>query len=151
MDFGNAPKLAAVIGPPPVSRSDVTAHAGSVAVDLPPEKTVQSASAGAAVNVEVRADARDAQSRADGERRARDNAQNNREAARTTDETVERKLIIDPQTRAIVLQKKDPHTGETISQLPDETLLKLRAYSRELSERAREASETQQHQIERTA
>ena len=32
MDFGNAPKLAAVIGPPPVSRADVTAHAGSVAV-----------------------------------------------------------------------------------------------------------------------
>lgn len=151
MDFGNAPKLAAVIGPPPVSRSDVTAHAGSVAVDLPPEKTVQSASAGSAVNVEVRAESRDAQSRADGERRARDNAQNNREAARATDKTVERKLVIDPQTRAIVLQKKDPQTGETISQLPDETLLKLRAYSRELSERAREASEPQHHQVERTA
>ncbi|WP_377838774.1 hypothetical protein [Bosea sp. UC22_33] len=150
MDFGNAPKLAAVIGPPPVSRADVTAHAGSVAVDLPPEKTVQSASAGSAVNVEVRAETRDAQSRADGERRAQANAQNNREAARTTDETVERKLVIDPQTRAIVLQKKDLQTGETISQLPDETLLKLRAYSRELSQRARETEE-QQHQIERTA
>lgn len=150
MDFGNAPRLAAVTGAPPVTRSDVTAQAGGVAVDLPPEKTVQSASAGAAVNVEVRAEARDAQSRADGERRARANAQNNREAARATDETVERKLIIDPQTRAIVLQKKDLQTGETISQLPDETLLKLRAYSRELSERAREA-EDPHHQIERTA
>ena len=150
MEFGNAPRLAAVIGPPPVSRADVTAQAGSVAVDLPPEKTVQSASAGSAVNVEVRAETRDAQSRADGERRARTNAQNNREAVRTTDETIERKLIIDPQTRAIVLQKKDPQTGETISQLPDETLLKLRAYSRELSERAREAEEPS-HQIERTA
>lgn len=150
MDFGNAPRLAAVIGAPPVARADVTAQAGSVAVDLPPEKTVQSASAGSAVNVEVRAETRDAQSRADGERRARTNAQNNREAARTTDDTVERKLIIDPQTRAVVLQKKDPHTGETISQLPDETMLKLRAYSRELSERAREANEPH-HQIERTA
>jgi uncharacterized FlaG/YvyC family protein len=150
MDFGNPPRLTAVIGPPPVSRADVTAQAGSVAVELPPEKTVQSASAGAAVNVEVRAETRDAQSRADGERRARDNAQNSREAARAADETVERKLIIDPRTRAIVLQKKDPDTGETISQLPDETLLKLRAYSRELSDRAREASEPQ-HQVERTA
>ena len=150
MDFGNAPRLAAATAAPPVTRSDVTAHAGSVAVDLPPEKTVQSASAGSAVNVEVRAESRDAQSRADGERRARANAQNNREAVRTTDETIERKLIIDPQTRAIVLQKKDPHTGETISQLPDETLLKLRAYSRELSERAREPEEPS-HQIERTA
>lgn len=111
---------------------------------------MQSASAGTAVNVEVRAETRDAQSRADGERRAQANAQNNREAVRTTDETIERKLIIDPQTRAIVLQKKDPQTGETISQLPDETLLKLRAYSRELSERAREPEEPS-HQIERTA
>lgn len=150
MDFGNAPRLAAVIGAPPVTRSDVAAHAGSVAVDLPPEKTVQSASAGAAVNIEVRAETRDAQSRADGERRARTNDRNNREAVRTTDDTVERKLVIDPQTRAIVLQKKDPHTGETISQLPDETLLKLRAYARELGERAREAEEPN-HQIERTA
>ena len=150
MDFGNAPRLAAVTGAPPVARADVTAQAGSVAVDLPPEKTVQSAAAGSAVNVEVRAETRDAQSRADGERRARTNAQNNREAVRTTDETIERKLIIDPQTRAIVLQKKDPDTGETISQLPDETLLKLRAYSRELADRARQASESH-HQIERTA
>jgi uncharacterized FlaG/YvyC family protein len=111
---------------------------------------VQSAPAGSAVNVEVRAEMRDAQSRADGERRAQANDQNNRQAARTADETVERKLIIDPKTRAIVLQKKDPQTGETISQLPDEALLKLRAYSRELSERAREAAEAQ-HQVERTA
>lgn len=150
MDFGNAPRLAAVIGPPPVSRADVTAQAGSVAVDLPPEKTVQSAPAGSAVNVEVRAETRDAQNRADGERRARANDQNNRAATRTADDTVERKLIIDPQTRAIVLQKKDLQTGETISQLPDETLLKLRAYARELGERAREASENHP-QVERTA
>jgi len=150
MDFGNAPRLATVTGAPPVTRADVTAHAGSVAVDLPPEKTVQSASAGSAVNVEVRAETRDAQSRADGERRARANDQNNRAANRMSDDTVERKLVIDPQTRTIVLQKKDPQTGETISQLPDETLLKLRAYSRELSERAREAEEAH-HQIERTA
>uniref|UniRef100_A0A9E8CRT1 Flagellar protein FlaG n=1 Tax=Bosea sp. NBC_00436 TaxID=2969620 RepID=A0A9E8CRT1_9HYPH len=150
MDFGNAPRLAAVTGAPPVSRADVTAQAGSVAVELPPEKTVQSAPAGSAVNVEVRAETRDAQSRANGERRAQANDQNNRAAARTADDTVERKLIIDPQTRAIVLQKKDPHTGETISQLPDEVLLKLRAYSRELTERARESAEAH-HQVERTA
>lgn len=94
-----------------------------------PEKTVQSASAGSAVNVEVRAETRDAQSRADGERRAQANAQNNREAARTTDETVERKLVIDPQTRAIVLQKKDLQTGETISQLPDDAAEAARLFA----------------------
>jgi len=150
MEFGNAPRIVAPTAALPVTRSDVTAQPGSVAVDLPPEKTVQSASAGAAVNVEVRAQARDAQSRADGERRAFANDQHGRAANRTVDETVERKLVIDPQTRTLVLQKKDRETGETISQLPDELLLKLRAYSRELSERAREAEE-ERHQVERTA
>lgn len=150
MDFGNAPRIVAAPGAPPVTRSDVTAQPGSVAVDLPPEKTVQSASAGSAVNVEVRAQNRDAQSRANGERRAFVNDENGRAANRTVDETVERKLVIDPNTRTIVLQKKDRETGETISQLPDETLLKLRAYSRQLSERAREAEEAR-HQIERSA
>lgn len=150
MDFGNPPRIVAAPGAPPVTRSDVTAQPGSVAVDLPPEKTVQSASAGSAVNVEVRAQNRDAQSRANGERRAFVNDENGRAANRTVDETVERKLVIDPNTRTIVLQKKDRETGETISQLPDETLLKLRAYSRQLSERAREAEEAR-HQIERSA
>ena len=150
MDFGNAPRIVAAPGAPPVTRSDVTAQPGSVAVDLPPEKTVQSASAGSAVNVEVRAQNRDAQSRANGERRAFVNDENGRAANRTVDETVERKLVIDSNTRTIVLQKKDRETGETISQLPDETLLKLRAYSRQLSERAREAEEAR-HQIERSA
>jgi uncharacterized FlaG/YvyC family protein len=143
MDFGNAPRIAAATSAPPVTRADVTAQAGGVAVDLAPEKTVQSASAGAAVNVEVRADTRDAQNRADDARRAQaDKA--------PPEKIIERKLSIDQETRAVVFQKKDRQTGETISQLPDETLLKLRAYSRELTERAREAEETR-HQFEETA
>ena len=150
MDFGNAPRIAASNAAPPVTRADVSAQPGSVAVDLPPEKTVQSASAGAAVNVEVRAESRDAQSRADGERRALFNDRTERAANRTIDEGVERKLVIDPRTRTIVLQKKDRDTGETVSQLPDETMLKLRAYSRELSERARQAEEARRR-VERTA
>jgi len=150
MEFGNAPRIVAPTAALPVNRSDVTAQPGSVAVDLPPEKTVQSASAGAAVNVEVRAEARDAQSRANGERRALFDDQNNRAANRTVDESVERKLVIDQKTRTLVLQKKDRDTGETVSQLPDETLLKLRAYSRELSDKAREAEEARRL-VERTA
>ena len=150
MDFGNAPRITAATSAPPVTRADVVAQAGSVGVDLPPEKTVQSASAGAAVNVEVRAQTRDAQSRANGERRASAEDRADRAANGAADESVERKLVIDPQTRAIVLQKKDMQTGETISQLPDEILLKLRAYARELGERARETEESP-HQIERTA
>ncbi len=150
MDFSNASKVAVLPGVPIVSRSDVTSHSGSVAVDLPPEKTVQSASAGDAVRVDIRAGDRDAQNRAAGERRALADQRNGRTAEKAIDDTVERKLVIDPLTRAVVLQKKDRDTGETISQLPDETLLKLRAYSRELTERAQEAAETHQ-QVERTA
>lgn len=150
MDFGNVPKVAATAGAPAVARADVTAQPGSVAVELPPEKTVQSAPAGDAVHVDIGAQERDARNRTSGEQRAAASEQNGRAAERTIDDNVERKLVIDPQTRALVLEKKDRQTGETISQLPDEVLLKLRAYSRELSERAREAEEAH-HQIERTA
>ncbi|PTM42339.1 hypothetical protein [Bosea sp. 124] len=156
MDFGNAPRTTPVGGPPPVARADVVATQGSVAVELAPEKTVQSAQAGDAVRVDIRAQdrdarARDAQNRASFERRTTENQQQQRQADQDLDEVVERRLVIEPRTRAIVLQKKDSQTGETISQLPDETLLKLRIYSRELTERAREADEARQHYVERTA
>lgn len=150
MDFGNVPKVAASAGAPAVARADVTAQPGSVAVDLPPEKTVQSASAGDAVHIDVRAQERDARSRTAGERRSFEREQISREAGKTLDETVERKLVVDPRTRALVLQKKNRETGETIFQLPDEATLKLRAYSRELADRAREAGETPPR-VERTA
>lgn len=150
MDFGNVPKLAAATGAPVVARAEVGAQPGSVAVDLPPEKTVQSAPAGEAVHVDVRAQEREARSRAAGERRSFDAQRNDRAAGKTLDDTVERKLTIDPQTRAVVLQKKDRETGEVVFQLPDEATLKLRAYSRELDERTREAGETHPR-VERTA
>ncbi len=156
MDFGTAPRTTPVAGVPIVTRSDVVATQGSVAVELPPEKTVQSAQAGEAVRLDIRtqdrdARARDAQSRAAFERRTAENQKQQRQADQDLDEAVERKLIIEPRTRAIVLQKKDQDTGETISQLPDETLLKLRIYSRELTERARDAEEASRQHIERIA
>jgi len=150
MDFGNAPRLAPAPGVLAVSRSDVVAQPGSVAVELPPEKTVQSASAGVAVHVEVGAQARDAQSRANGERRAYDADRNGRSSNQVLDETVERKLVVDPRTRSVILQKKNRETGETVSQLPDETLIKMRLYTRQLAERQRQAQESR-HGVERSA
>lgn len=151
MDFGNAPKAAPIGGLAVVSRADVVATQGSVGVELAPEKTVQSAQAGDPVKFDVRAQDRDAQSRQAFERRTAESQKQERQAAQDLDEVVVRKLVIEPRTRAIVLQRKDPDTGETISQLPDETLLKLRIYSRELAERAREAEETDGPLIERIA
>lgn len=151
MDFGNAPRMAAIGSVNLPARSDIVATQGSVSVDLPPEKTVQSASAGDAVRVEIRAQTRDEQNRAAAERRSTSERQDARRADQTINDSIERRLVIEPRTRSVVLQKKDTETGETISQLPDETLLKLRIYSRELADRAVEADEARHHLVERTA
>jgi len=150
MDFSNSPRLAPAPGVLAVSRSDVNAQPGSVAVDLPPEQTVQSASAGVAVNIELGAHARDAQIRANGEQRTSEAQQNGRNSNRTLDETVERKLVVDPRTRSVIMQKKNTDTGETVSQLPDETLIKMRLYTRQLAELERQAQESR-HELERSA
>ncbi|HEV7260991.1 MAG TPA: hypothetical protein VGN82_24640 [Bosea sp. (in: a-proteobacteria)] len=156
MDFGNAPKAAPVGGLPLVSRADIVAAHGSVSVELAPEKTVQSAQAGDAVKLDVRAQERDARARDARSRQAfedRSAARQQQQSQRDEEigEVFERRLVIDPSTRAVVLQKKDRETGETVFQLPDETLLKLRMYSRELTERAREAEDMNHRQIERIA
>jgi len=191
MDFGNAPKMTPVGGAPVVSRSDVVATQGSVAVELPPEQTVQSAQAGDAVRLDVRARsrdaqvqvaltrdtqsrdtlARDAQDRTTQTREAQDRAAQDRDAQdrvsfnqftaedrqqrqqseQNLSDVVQSRLVIEPRTRTVVLEKKDQKTGETVSQLPDETLLKLRIYSRELSERAQEVHDARTHEIERIA
>ncbi|PZU91481.1 MAG: hypothetical protein DI527_12340 [Chelatococcus sp.] len=151
MDFGTPSRTLPTAGAPVVTRSDVIAPRDSVAVELPPEKTVQSAGAGDAVKVDVRARQRDERARADGEQRKQANQFFTRQAARNYDETVETKILIDSKTRAVIVQKKDLDTGQTISQLPDEALLKLRAYSRELTERAREKEGEPPHQVERSA
>ncbi len=191
MDFGNAPKMTPVGGPPVVSRSDVVATHGSVAVELPPEQTVQSAQAGDAVRLDVRArsrnpqaqealtrdtqardrqardtqardaQGRDAQTRGDQDRDVQDRAsfdqftaadrQQRRQTEQNQGDVVQSRLVIEPRTRTVVLEKKDQRTGETVSQLPDETLLKLRIYSRELTERAQEVHDARGHEIERIA
>jgi hypothetical protein len=151
MDFSSATKPAPIGGVNVTPRADVVASQGSVAVELPPEKTVQSSQAGDAVLVEIRARTREENGQAAAERRiGTDRQQDQARADQIKNDTLERRLIIEPRSRSIVLQKKDPDTGETVSQLPDETLLKLRIYSRELTERARQASEAS-HSIERRA
>ncbi|MET3891559.1 hypothetical protein ABIE41_002635 [Bosea sp. OAE506] len=151
MDFGNAPRTAPVGGLPVVPRADVVATQGSVSVELPPEQTVQSAQAGEAVKLDLRAQersardldarTRDLQTRASFERRSAEGQRQERQAEQDLDTAVDRRIVIEPRTRAIVMQERDPETGETISQLPDETMLKLRIYSRELADRARDAEE----------
>lgn len=151
MDFTSATKPAPISATNVTPRSDVIATRDSVSVDLPPEKTVQSAQAGDAVLLEIRARTREENGQAAAERRiGTDRQQEQIRSEQVRDDTLERRLTIEPRSRSIVLEKKDPDTGETVSQLPDETLLKLRIYSRELIDRARQADEAS-HSIERTA
>jgi hypothetical protein len=157
MDFGNASKLIPLGNNLVVPRSDILATVGGVAVDLSPEKTVQSAQAGDAVRVDIRQrDQRDLQQDVQDKRIETDRRQDQarRESAlraSSLQDVIERRLVIDPPTRTVVLQKTNLETGETVQTLPDEATLKLRRYSREIAERARIAEDATARYVERTA
>lgn len=157
MDFGNASKLIPLGNNLVVPRSDILATVGGVAVDLSPEKTVQSAQAGDAVRVDIgQRDPRDLQQdvqdkRSETDRRQDQTRREGELRAANLQDVIERRLVIDPPTRTVVLQKKNLETGETVQTLPDETTLKLRRYSREITERARLAEDATARYVERTA
>lgn len=157
MDFGGAPRTFATGAVQATVRTDISIQPGSTPAELPAEKTVQSAAAGAAVQLDIRAraderrqeQARHRRNLDDAVDRKRLDAAHRRQEAR---EVIDRRLKIDPRTRAIVLEKTNRDTGETVEQLPDETMLKLRALSRDLIERERAAaSAAASHAVERTA
>lgn len=151
MDFSGAPRAFPVASQQAIPRGDVLAPAGSAPVDLPVEKTVRSAPAGEALQLDIRARSQEARKR-DAGRAATGRAARSEDSLERMREVVERRLVIDPKTRSIVIQETNRDTGETISQLPDETILKLRAFSRDLIERARASlSDGQPHLVERTA
>ena len=156
MDFGGAPRTIATGAAQATVRTDIAIQPGSAPVELPPEKTVQSAAAGEALQLDIRARADEKRQEQAQYRQNQDDAVNRErtEAAyqkQERREAVDRRLVIDAKTHSIVLQKTDPDTGETVEQLPDETMLKLRALSRDMMERARETSSSSSHVVERTA
>lgn len=153
MDFGSATRASAVGAYTVTARSEALATGGSIPVELPAAQTVQSAAAGEAVQLDLQA--RSEQGRRDDALAKRD-AVSERQAAQLRErdlrDLIERRIVIEPRTRTVVVQKRNKATGETVSQLPDEALLRLRIYSRESAERARQADETAaRHYIERTA
>jgi flagellar protein FlaG len=52
----------------------------------------------------------------------------------TMRDVVKRNITIDPRTREIVFQAINQETGEVVRQIPDEAMLRLRAYIREMRE-----------------
>jgi hypothetical protein len=53
-----------------------------------------------------------------------------RQAADAMRDVIERRNVVDPRTREIVYQSLRSGTGEILLQIPDENLLKLRAYNK---------------------
>jgi flagellar protein FlaG len=60
-------------------------------------------------------------------------------------ETIDRRLIVDPKNREVVYQAVDETTGEIVRQVPDEAILRLRAYARLM----REKSESDVRRVEK--
>ena len=156
MDFGATPKTFATGAVQATIRTDISVQSGAVPVELPPEKTVRSIAAGEPVQLDIRARAEERRSDAQRQQsRQDDTAQQRRfdEQRRQQElrDVIERRLDIDPKTRSVILRKTNRDTGEVVEQLPDETLLKLRTWSREILERSREAEASRSHAVERLA
>ena len=157
MDFGATPKTFATGAVQATIRTDISVQNGAAPVELPPEKTVRSIPAGEPVQLDIPARAEERRADAQRQETTQDEAAQQRRfdeqrGRQNLREVIDRRIEVDPKTRAIVLRKTDRDTGEVVEQLPDETMLKLRALSREMIERDREAAvAAQPHEIERIA
>ena len=113
MDTGSL-KSPAPAGPLAFQRVDA-APRDAVRTELPPAVSVQQAGEPDAVRFE------------------RDPARDARAAIETAlQDVIERNTTIDPKTREVVFQTVDRETGEVVRQVPDDAILKLRAYAREM-------------------
>ena len=156
MDFGATPKTFATGAVQVTIRTDISVQNGATPVELPPEKTVRSVAAGEPVQLDIRARAEERRSDAQRQQSAQDEATQQRrfdEQRRQQElrDVIERRLDIEPKTRSVILRKTNRDTGEVVEQLPDETLLKLRIWSREIIERNRDAEASRSHEVERLA
>jgi FlaG protein len=122
MDTGSIAKPAPISAYSAPHRVDTLAASGAVRTELPPEASVQQVSEAEAVRFEPSDGARD--------RAALDAALR---------DLIDRRIMIEPKTREVVYQTIDRESGEVIRQLPDQAMLRLRAYSREMREKAEQS------------
>ena len=119
MDTGSIAKPAAVAALNAPQRVNTPASAGAVKTELAPEASVQQVSEAAVVRFDP---SNGAQARAALDAAIRD--------------LVERHIEIEPKTREVVYQTVDKESGEVIRQFPDQALLRIRAYAREMREKS---------------
>jgi flagellar protein FlaG len=131
MDTGSIAKPAAVAAPNAPQRVNMPASAGAVKTELAPEASVQQVPEAAAVRFDP---SNGAQARAALDAAIRD--------------VIERHIEIEPKTREVVYQTVDTESGEVIRQVPDQALLRLRAYAREMREKS---DESRNARLERSA
>ncbi|MFL6807646.1 MAG: flagellar protein FlaG [Bradyrhizobium canariense] len=113
MDTGSIARIPAANAPSTAPRPDVVNSARGVTAELPADATVQQV--GAAEVVHFDPSGADVGTALDG----------------LLSEFIKRNIEI-PETREIVLQVVDRDTGRVIRQTPDEAILRLRVYIREL-------------------
>jgi flagellar protein FlaG len=117
METGNIAKPVAPAAPVAPARVEQLLTAGAVKTELKPEAAVQQVGNTPAVQF---APSEGADFHASLESALR--------------EVVERNITVDPRTRELVFQTISKETGEVVRQIPDEAILRLRAYVRDLVE-----------------
>ena len=115
METGNVSKPVASAAPVAPARADLLIAAGAVKTDLAPEAAVQQVEKSASVQF-APTEGADFSASLDAAMR----------------EVVERNITVDPRTRELVFQTVSKETGEVVRQFPEEALLRLRAYVREM-------------------
>jgi uncharacterized FlaG/YvyC family protein len=116
METGSITKPVAVA--PAAPRAETMVSSGAVKTDLTPEAAVQQVGAAQAARFEP---SRGVEARAAVDAAVR--------------EMISHNVIIDRKTREVVFQTVDERTGEVVRQIPDDTMLRLRAYAREMREK----------------
>ena len=117
METGSIGKTAAATVPTTAPRMDL-ASSGAVATELAPEAAVRQVGPAQAVQVEPS-----------------DGAQRRAVLDAALREVIKRNIVVDPKSREVVFQTVDERTGEVVRQIPDDTMLRLRAYAREMRDR----------------
>ena len=117
METGTISKPVVAVAPVAPARTDLLVAAGAVKTELAPEAAVQQAGDAPAVRFAASGGA-DFHAALDSAMR----------------EAVERNITVDPKTRELVFQTISKETGEVVRQVPDEALLRLRAYVRDMIE-----------------
>lgn len=135
------------VGTGQVGRPETVTYREAVRTELPRVQRVEqplAASAAAAAGDRRAGDAAARDERAQAERRARIERM-----ADSIRESLQRRIERDDSADILVYRTVDKVTGEVVRQFPDEMILKLRAYAREMERQESKGGEN--HRIEKVA